>query len=121
MAETVEFSLAVTALVPGHGDDAFMNTNLVKFDFNEGKLPREIEEILCTEFAVLPMEIEILNPDLIIFFTGPDYDERLLSTFNCYRVYQGVILEPIVFLASKKCSKWQLKMYHLPTPKLFTV
>ncbi|MDR7315564.1 hypothetical protein [Brevibacillus nitrificans] len=26
-----------------------------------------------------------------------------------------------VFLASKKCSKWQLKMYHLPTPKLFTV
>ncbi|MGG2484169.1 hypothetical protein [Brevibacillus borstelensis] len=26
-----------------------------------------------------------------------------------------------LFLASKKCSKWQLKMYHLPTPKLFTV
>ncbi|MED1876905.1 hypothetical protein [Brevibacillus borstelensis] len=30
-------------------------------------------------------------------------------------------LTPEVFLASKKCSKWQLKMYHLPTPKLFTV
>ncbi|WP_289140485.1 hypothetical protein [uncultured Brevibacillus sp.] len=26
-----------------------------------------------------------------------------------------------LFLASRKCSKWQLKMYHLPTPKLFTV
>ena len=26
-----------------------------------------------------------------------------------------------LFLASKKCSKWQLKMHHLPTPKLFAV
>ncbi|WP_340701547.1 aspartyl-phosphate phosphatase Spo0E family protein [Brevibacillus borstelensis] len=38
-----------------------------------------------------------------------------------FQQYGGRNSKAGVFLASKKCSKWQLKMYHLPTPKLFTV
>ncbi|CAM5779125.1 hypothetical protein BBOR36S_00276 [Brevibacillus borstelensis] len=45
-----------------------------------------------------------------------------LEQLNLYVISDTAIIDRILmFLASKKCSKWQLKMYHLPTPKLFTV
>jgi len=36
-----------------------------------------IEETCWEVFNVLPEEITILKPDVIVFFTGPKYEKRL--------------------------------------------
>jgi hypothetical protein len=56
--------------------------NLNKFDIN-GKPPREpflttIEKL----DHILYDEIQLLKPDVVIFFTGPKYDRRISKLFN---------------------------------------
>jgi len=56
-------------------------TNINKCDYNNNRPPMEIENKISTSFPVLKHEIEILNPDVIIFFTGPNFDRNILETF----------------------------------------
>ncbi|MCH6265074.1 hypothetical protein [Neobacillus citreus] len=66
-------------------DDGFLHTELVRFDLNQKRLPQDVEDLLQKEYNVLPMEIKALDPDIVIFLTGPDYDDRLRETFiNSY-------------------------------------
>jgi hypothetical protein len=57
-------------------DDGFLHTELVRFDLNQKRPPEHVENLLQKEYNVLPMEIRALNPDVLIFLTGPDYDDR---------------------------------------------
>lgn len=41
-----------------------------------------MEKLLQQNFNVLPSEIKALNPDIVIFLTGPDCDDRLSTTFT---------------------------------------
>lgn len=41
------------------------------------KLPAEIENIIDKNFYILEDEIKIINPDIVLFLTGPIYDEYL--------------------------------------------
>ena len=59
----------------------FARGNLFKLNQNNTRPSPEVEEIICSNFPLLPYEIKALNPDLVIFFTGPYYDERLKKTF----------------------------------------
>lgn len=68
---------------------AFAWTNLVKVDQHAGRPAAEIEELVSQHFPVVPRELEITRPDIVVFFTGPYYDERLKRTFA------GVCLESI--------------------------
>jgi hypothetical protein len=43
-----------------------------------GNLP-QINQITKAHFNVLAQEINIINPDLIVFFTGPNYDKFILE------------------------------------------
>lgn len=84
------------AISPKDGDDAFLNTQLVRMDFETKRLPRQLEELLQGEFNVLPMEIEALAPDVVIFVTGPDYDMRLRKTFeNVYKTGDHLRFEEV--------------------------
>ena len=49
-----------------------------------------VEQILQQSFPVLPGEVEIANPDFVIFFTEPRFDGALLSTFP------GVAFHPVL-------------------------
>jgi hypothetical protein len=53
--------------------------NLNRYDENEGKpsSPRLAE--LSSIDHILVKELQLISPDIIIFFTGPDYDERILK------------------------------------------
>jgi len=67
-------------------------TNLVKCDYKKDRPPKNIESEIQEAFPVLADEISILAPDIIIFFTGPRYDDRLEkslpgSTFEKVRNY----------------------------------
>jgi uracil-DNA glycosylase family 4 len=57
-------------------------TNLVKCDFREERPPLHLEERIQEAFPVLREEVDILQPDLLIFFTGPAYDERIAKSFK---------------------------------------
>ncbi|GIP52919.1 hypothetical protein [Paenibacillus vini] len=70
------------AISPGEGDDGFLHTELVRFDYANKRPPHEIENLLQQEYNVLPMEIYALKPEVVVFFTGPDYDDRLRETFH---------------------------------------
>jgi hypothetical protein len=70
------------AVSPNKGDDGFLHTELVRFDLNSSRPPHHVEELLQREYNVLPMEIEALSPNIIMFLTGPNYDERIIKTFH---------------------------------------
>jgi len=59
---------------------SFLWSNLVKVD-QEGKRPiQEIEEQM-SQLRLLQQEILITQPHAVVFFTGPYYDDRLVSCF----------------------------------------
>lgn len=51
--------------------------NLNRFDENDGSTSGANRLILSELDFLLKSELQILGPDIVIFFTGPDYDERL--------------------------------------------
>jgi hypothetical protein len=64
---------------PGSDRSGFMWSNIVRLD-RAGKRPSAIESVL-SKIPWLFQEISILKPDVIVFFTGTDYDDRLITTF----------------------------------------
>ncbi|MGO0060608.1 hypothetical protein ACTID9_11465 [Brevibacillus fluminis] len=84
------------AISPGEGDDGFLHTQLVRFDVGNKRPPHHIENLLQREYNILPMEIAALSPDVIVFLTGPYYDDRLRETFrNVGRLGDNLVFEPI--------------------------
>ena len=73
------FNQAITGEVD---NDAFLNTQLVRFDLNCSRPPYGIEDLLQEEFNVLPYEVEVLEPNVVVFLTGPNYDSRIEKTFT---------------------------------------
>ena len=66
----------------------FLWSNLIKVDVNGHRPCPELEELICST-GLLQHELSITQPDVVLFFTGPQYDERLRATFPgvvCKRV-----------------------------------
>ncbi len=61
----------------------FMWNNLLKVGkaTSEGKPCDEIIDAVLEDFNVIHQEIEILAPDIVIFFTGPNYDSIVDRVF----------------------------------------
>lgn len=67
-------------LCPTGPQMGFLWSNLLKLDQN-GKRPKDIEDVLCNCFNVLPEEIRLASPTVVVFFTGRTYDDRLRKSF----------------------------------------
>lgn len=71
------------ALNPTGPEDGFVWSNLIKMDekgrrdTKDARPQLELEDLVCRTFNMLPKEIEFAEPEVVIFFTGPRYDERL--------------------------------------------
>lgn len=70
-----------SALLPNGPADGYVWADLVKVDENQQRPSDAIECDWAKQFNVLPDELAILRPDVLIFFTGPYYDDRLCQTF----------------------------------------
>lgn len=57
-------------------------TNISKFDLKGGRLYGEYEKEVAKLDDLLIGEIKILDPEICIFFTGPNFDWRLSTIFN---------------------------------------
>lgn len=93
----------------GYPERAFVWSNLVKIDQNGKRPNREIEEKLCS-LNLVQSELSIIGPDVVVFFTGPKYDERLKSTFS------GISIIPISKMFAKLCHpklpNYAFRTYH---------
>jgi hypothetical protein len=67
-------------LDPGEPEYAFVWSNLVKVDQN-GRRPQPEVEDRIARLRLVQTEVRILKPDVVIFFTGSEYDMRLRDTF----------------------------------------
>jgi hypothetical protein len=76
-------------LNPSGPENGFIWTNLFRVDEKNRRPERDLEDILLRLFNVLPKEIELAEPDMVVFFTGPNYDDFLKATFP------GVSLTPV--------------------------
>ena len=58
----------------------FTWVNLREFSFDEmpkTPLGKEAQSIIDNEFNILEEEIKIINPDIVLFLTGPNYDNYI--------------------------------------------
>ncbi|MFC1865161.1 hypothetical protein ACFLYB_00395 [Chloroflexota bacterium] len=67
---------------PNGPDYGFLWSNLIRIDQDQNCPEPPIEELVCNSFPVLPLEINIIKANVVIFFTGPNYDLRLQKTFK---------------------------------------
>ncbi len=108
-------NIIYTRFNPYGPEDGYMTSNLIKLDQNNTRPSPELEEIICSNFPLLSYEIKALDPDVVIFFTGPYYDERLKKTFA------GAVLDtvdnlPLDLLARIKHEKLPYHSYRTYHP-----
>ena len=65
---------------------SYIWNNIVKAEYNIGKYPKVPYDVY-TEFRdvnrkLILAEIEIIKPDVLVFFTGPSYNKKLDDVFN---------------------------------------
>jgi hypothetical protein len=64
-----------------------ITSNLFPCDSNKGQAPELLLQTM-REWRIVPQELEILEPEVVIFFIGPDYSYNLgVATLveNCFR------------------------------------
>ena len=68
------------ALNPAGPERAFLWSDLVKVDQHNERPAPDVEEQV-SKLGLLLAELRLLKPDVVVFFTGPHYDDRLKKTF----------------------------------------
>jgi len=69
-------------LNPACPKGGFVWSNLIRVD-QDGNCPGSaIWKAVCDSFPVLSSEIKITEPDVVLFFSGPNYDGVLRQTFT---------------------------------------
>ncbi len=68
------------SLNPSTDARAFLWSNLVKMDMGRRRVTPEVEERVAA-LRLLQREISEFSPEVVVFFTGPRYDERLAMSF----------------------------------------
>ena len=68
------------SLNPAGPPRGFLWSNLIKVDVAQERPPRAIEELIAST-GLLQHELSITQPNVVVFFTGPRYDDRLRATF----------------------------------------
>ena len=64
----------------GEPEASFLWTNLVRVDCDRRRPPRHLEEFVA-RLRWLNAEVELTAPRVVVFFTGPRYDDRMLEQF----------------------------------------
>ncbi len=60
----------------------YLWTNVSKYSDDGGPIAIEMQGEILNRLNLLPGEIEIIQPDLIVFFSGPNYDQAIQMQFD---------------------------------------
>ena len=77
------FRKLARAINPQNEEDGFIWNNLFKVDEAKDESKNDIKLSICNAFPVLKLEIELLKPDVVVFFTYHENDiwiESILGT-----------------------------------------
>ncbi|ADG82309.1 uracil-DNA glycosylase family protein [Thermincola potens] len=99
----------------GTDERGFLWSNLIKIDRQNKRPGFRVEEVL-QRLALLPKEIRIANPEIVIFFTGPNYDDCINSTFDGIKYEQISDTYPLLALAKLIHSELPVHSYRLYHP-----
>lgn len=81
-------------LNPGAGDNSFIWSNLVPVSYNKGN-PETVKAVaLCEAFPAVVHEIEIVRPEVVVFFTGWGLDPVLRVVFPGLELYSLADIRP---------------------------
>lgn len=100
-------------------DTAVLWTNIFRMSLDGGSVIKggtieEIQRIREATSGLLRNEIKILKPDVVIFFTGPDYNDTLYSEFNDMELYDfhGNDLSRTAWIGHSYLPAISLRTYH---------
>jgi len=93
-------------------------SNLVRLDENLNKINENdmLEKIAINNNEILRKEIEIIQPDIVVFVTGYSYDWLLKKTFNDIQFHQSdngnLNINKLAILQSEFLPKYSFRTYH---------
>lgn len=100
-------------------DVSVLWTNLFRFSVDSGSVIRncstsQLECVLNAQRGLLKKEIQLLNPSVVVFFTGPDYDQALLNEFSdaVLQPIQGHIEREFAQVQAAILPSHSYRMYH---------
>lgn len=102
----------------GSSDNSFAYSNLVKVGFSGESRLEEARLRVCQAFPVLIDEIAIAEPEVVVFFTGPDFDclLGLNETFPGLEFHhvnvQGIGWHDLCVLKHHKLPELTFRTYH---------
>ena len=97
----------------------FTWVNLREFSFDEEpktSLGKEAQNIIDNEFNILEEEIKIINPDIVLFLTGPRYDynmeiEKQLKGVE-FKTVENYDIRQFARVEHKSLPKNSFRIYH---------
>jgi hypothetical protein len=94
----------------------FVWNNIVKIgkDWSKGIPPRTVLDWQAPWFDLFRKELEILNPDRVIFFTGPNYDNMIKKAFTdaTFIEVEGFKPRELALVKSKDLPNRTYRTYH---------
>ena len=98
----------------GNDEYSCVWTNINKFDLDANRPYGKYEELISTVDSILINEIEILEPNICIFFTGPSFDYRIRKIFSGveFKEIQNWKLGQLCQLKHKYLPKCSVRTYH---------
>ncbi len=94
--------------------NAVVWSNLNRCDYNDERPPLKIEKDLRVTSPLLRGEIEILQPDVVIFFSGPNYDEHIQQSFigSIFESIDGFTLREVSRINHELLPQHTYRTYH---------
>ena len=95
----------------------FTWVNLREFSFDETpktSLGKEAQSMIDNEFNILEEEIKIINPDIVLFLTGPDYDfdiEKQLKGVE-FKTVENYDIREFARVEHEALPKNSFRIYH---------
>lgn len=95
----------------------FTWANLREFSFNEEpktSLGKEAQSIIDNEFNILEEEIKIINPDIVLFLTGPNYDYYIKNQLKGveFKTVENYHIRQFARVEHKSLPKNSFRIYH---------
>lgn len=93
---------------------AIIWSNLNRCDFNSERPTDKIEKDLMALSKMLAVEIEILEPNIVLFFSGPNFDEHIKSSFSgcCFESVKGFTQRELLRVQHELLPSHAYRVYH---------
>ena len=95
----------------------FAWVNLREFSFDEEPrtlLNEEAQSIIDNEFNILEEEIKIINPDIVLFLTGPNYDNYIINQLKGveFKTVESYHIRQFAKVEHEALPKNSFRIYH---------